>query len=412
MRIGKSFRHALDMVLHSKLRSWLTILGIVIGVASVISIVSLSEGVQTTLGNQLGGLGADLVTITPGASRGASFLAFRGDFGAPSGGASSSNATLKASDVQILRGIPELSLIDTRISGSAKASYLGKSGTVQVTGIDQEVWAKMTTAAIASGRLLDAADQNVIVIGGRLASSYFDKPLGLNKMLALGSGSYRVVGILNDSSASVYMPLTAAYQLLASSDKTAGQYDSIVVRVRDVDALEFAVAKITEKLMNARHVTNKTIDFTVSSNKEMQQTRSSAMSSVSVFLLALAAISLIVGAIGVANTMFTSVLEKTKEIGIMKSVGARNSDILTIFLLNSALIGLVGGFLGILLGMVLSGVLPSLIGGTPFTRGGGIISLNSVFLAISVSVIVGILAGIIPAWQASKLKPVDALRYE
>jgi putative ABC transport system permease protein len=130
------------------------------------------------------------------------------------------------------------------------------------------------------------------------------------------------------------------------------------------------------------------------------------------FLLAIAAVSLIVGAVGVANTMFTSVLEKTKEIGIMKAIGARNKDILLIFLFNAALIGLIGGVLGVLLGMILSGAMQSLLGGTPFARGSTLVTMSSIIWALSVSVIVGIVAGIIPAYQGSKLKPVDALRYE
>jgi len=140
------------------------------------------------------------------------------------------------------------------------------------------------------------------------------------------------------------------------------------------------------------------------------------MSSMTTFLTAIAAVALLVGSVGVANTMFTSVLEKTKEIGIMKAIGARNSDILRIFLVHAALIGLIGGVLGIALGYVLSGFLPSLMGDSagPLSRmaQGGVISMKSVILAIGISVIIGILAGTIPAIQASKLKPVDALRYE
>jgi len=121
---------------------------------------------------------------------------------------------------------------------------------------------------------------------------------------------------------------------------------------------------------------------------------------------------LIVGAVGVANSMFTSVLEKTKEIGIMKSIGARNKDILSIFLFNAALIGLVGGFLGVIFGTILSAMLPALMGETSMLRGGTFVSVNSIIIALSVSVIIGIIAGFVPAYQASKLKPVDALRYE
>jgi putative ABC transport system permease protein len=132
----------------------------------------------------------------------------------------------------------------------------------------------------------------------------------------------------------------------------------------------------------------------------------------STFLLAIAAVSLIVGSVGVANTMFTSVLEKTKEIGIMKAIGARNNDILYIFLFNSILIGLVGGIIGIIIGVTLSYFLPSVLGNTPLKDTPIIISLNSILIGLFVSIVVGMIAGIVPAYKASKLKPVDALRYE
>ena len=154
-------------------------------------------------------------------------------------------------------------------------------------------------------------------------------------------------------------------------------------------------------------------DFSLSSSKKMMETRTEMMSSMSVFLIAIAAVSLIVGAIGIANTMFTSVLEKTKEIGVMKAIGAKNKDIMTIFLMNAAIIGLIGGVLGILAGIMLSGALPTLMGGeVGMFRSGTVVSLSSVLLALGVSLGVGILAGAVPAYQASKLKPVDALRYE
>ena len=258
--------------------------------------------------------------------------------------------------------------------------------------------------------MLDPADQNVIVIGGNLASSYFSQPVGINKMVTINGGSFRVVGILDDQTTSVYMPIQMAYQVMP--DKTNDIYDTLVVKIRDQNQLDESIANIQNKLMISRHVTQNKMDFSVTSRKEMQQARAATMSSMSNFLLAIAAVSLIVGSIGIANTMFTSVLEKTKEIGIMKAIGARNPDILLIFLFNAAFIGLVGGILGIILGTILSGFMPALMGGLPMARGTAIVSLNSIIMALSVSVIVGILAGIIPAYQASKLKPVDALRYE
>jgi len=229
-------------------------------------------------------------------------------------------------------------------------------------------------------------------------------------MLTIENSAFRVVGILDESGTSIYMPIQMAYQVL--EDKENGVYDSILIKIKDEDAIDEAIEKIEKKLMITRHVNEKTKDFTVSSSQQMQETRSEMMSSMNMFLLAIAAVSLIVGAVGVANTMFTSVLEKTKEIGIMKAIGARNKDILMIFIFNAGLIGLIGGIIGIFFGSLLSGALPTLMGDIGMFRGGTFVSLNSVLMAVFVSVFVDIISGIVPAYQASKLKPVDALRYE
>lgn len=411
MKLIKCLKHAFEMVLHSKLRSWLTILGIVIGVASVVAITSLGSGMQNTINSQLGALGGDILTLTAGSSRGSRMFGPEGG-GQGLGGASATNASpeLTSADVQVLKSIPELALIQTQISGSVKVSYLGKTGPVQLTGVDQKVWSQITTLEVSEGRMLDSADQNVIVIGGKLASNYFGKPVGINQMVTIGDNVFRVVGILDDESTSIYMPMQMAYQVL--EDKENGVYDSIVIKVKDEGQLDETINKTQEKLMIARHVTAKTQDFSLTSSKKMQETRSEMMSSMNTFLIAIAAVSLIVGAVGIANTMFTSVLEKTKDIGIMKAIGARNKDIMLIFLLNASLIGLVGGMIGIIFGTILSGLLPALMGETAMLRGGTFVSVNSIVLAISVSVGIGLIAGLIPAYQASKLKPVDALRYE
>ncbi|MFZ2410328.1 MAG: ABC transporter permease [Candidatus Methanoperedens sp.] len=411
MKLKKCFKHAFNMVLHSKLRSWLTITGIVIGVAAVIAIVSIGEGMQQSLNAQLNALGGDIVTISPGFERGGGMFGMRGGGGSSGGAqATTKEIVLGRSDLQALKGIPDISLIDTNIRGSVDISYLGKTGKVSVTGVDQRIWSQITTSKIKTGRMLDSADQNVIVIGGRLASSYFDQPVGINKMTTINGSAFRVVGILDDQTNNVYMPIQMAYQVIA--DKKNDIYDTFVVKIRNEDQLDEVITKIQDKLMTARHVTQNKKDFSVTSRKEMQQARADTLNSMNAFLLAIAAVSLIVGSIGIANTMFTSVLEKTKEIGIMKAIGARNPDILLIFLFNAGFIGLVGGLIGVILGTILSGFLPALVGNLPLVRGTTIVSLNSIIMALSVSVTVGILAGIIPAYQASKLKPVDALRYE
>jgi putative ABC transport system permease protein len=409
MKLRKCLAHAFGMVIHSKLRSWLTIIGIVIGVAAVIAIVSLGEGMQQSINSQLNGLGGDLLTVNAGFSKGGATMGKRFTK-ERSSGATEEEVVLSRSDLQALKGLSDIALIDTNIRDNVDVEYLGKSGSVSLTGVDQKVWSEITVLTIDKGRFLGPADQNVVVIGGKLSDSYFDQPIGINKMIAIENSAFRVVGILDDQSTSIYMPIQMAYQVLG--DKENEIYDSIIIKVKDENNLDEAIEKIESKLMTIRHVAAKNRDFSITSRKQQQEQKAEMMSSVSAFLIAIAAVSLIVGAVGIANTMFTSVLEKTKEIGIMKAIGARNKDILLIFIFNAGLIALVGGIIGVILGVMLSGALPMLMGGSMIMRGGTIVSLNSVFMALGVSLTVGILAGIIPAYQGSKLKPVDALRYE
>ncbi|RLG12585.1 MAG: ABC transporter permease [Candidatus Nanohalarchaeota archaeon] len=412
MKTSKCLKHALNMVIHSKLRSWLTILGIVIGVGSVIAIMSLGEGLQQNMEAQMSGLGGDILTIYPGFSKSRIFRHEKVKSSSSGSQAAAQEIVLDWADVQALKGIPDLELIDTNIRGNAQIYYLGKSGSVTLTGVDQKVWSKITTTELRDGRMLGPADMNVIVIGARLADNYFDKPLGINKMVNIEDKAFRIVGILDDSSNSIIMPLQMAYTVL--DDKENGVYDSIVVKIKNEDELDYVIEKIEHKLMMIRHVTEKNRDFSVSSSKQFQEMKSEMLGSMTLFLTAIAAVSLLVGAVGIANTMFTSVLEKTKEIGIMKAIGARNKDILLIFLLNAGLIGLVGGLIGVLLGVALSGFVPMLMGGMPMSRGGvtTVVSMESVVLALSVAVIIGVISGVVPAYNGSKLKPVDALRYE
>lgn len=207
MKLSKCLKHALNMVVHSKLRSWLTILGIVIGVASVIAIVSLGEGMEQSMTEQMGDLGGDIITITPGFSRSGNMR-----FGPEGAGgqATDEEIVLDRTDVQALRGLSDIELIDTRIRGNVDVSYLGKSGSVSLTGVDQKVWSLITTDEIREGRMLDSADQNVIVIGGRLADSFFDRPLGINKVITIEDSAFRIVGILDDESNSIVMPVQMA----------------------------------------------------------------------------------------------------------------------------------------------------------------------------------------------------------
>lgn len=407
MKLHKIFKLALNMVLHSKLRSWLTILGIVIGVASVVAIIGLSNGMNASVSDRFSDMGADLITITPGYSK--------ASFGGPGGGppkkfiASSSQDPLTNKDVQALKSLASVKSIDLRISGSAKAYFMGGEGTVKVTGVDQKVWSQFSTETIAHGRDLSSSDQNVVLIGGNLADDFFDNPVSINQILTIGGSAFRVVGIFDDNSNSVYMPLNSAYAVL--DDKVMGEYDSIIVKAKE-DSSEFIDAlkeSIIDKLMIARHVNKKNIDFSLRANKDSLEHASEMLSTMTLFLTAIAAVSLLVGIVGVINTMFTSVFEKKKEIGIMKAIGATNKDVMTLFLLNSGLMGLVGGIFGVIIGWI---VASSLTFSMMRNASSGSVSLELVLFALAGSIIIGMLAGLIPAWNASRLKPVDSLREE
>jgi len=418
MRLKKSFKLALNILFHSKLRSWLTIIGIIIGIAAVVAIISMSQGAQTQLEERLGSLGADILTVSPGASR-ARGIGFGGPEG-PGGGDSSSidakNLTQK--DIMVIKNIPNVKFVMGQVDGKADASYSGKSTSLSVRGVDISVWKEITTEKLGSGRFLTSGDIYSVVIGKNVAKTVFGKEIAINSKIIIEGKSFKVVGILEEGS-SVYMPIIIARDVL--TDVGQDEFDSISVKISNVEISNDTVNEITEKLMMSRGILEeKKQDFSVSNPASMQETMKETMSAMTLFLGAIAAISLIVGAVGITNTMFTSVLEKTKEIGIMKAIGAKNKDIMSIFLLNSGLIGLVGGLGGVILGVASSTVISSYAGITSSGGRGGLggllssssISFSLVFGALFFSILLGMIAGAIPAYRASKLNPVDALRYE
>jgi len=399
----------LNMLVHSKLRSWLTIIGIVIGVGSVIGIISLGDSMQANVQSKLAEMDLTKISITPGYSKASSNMP-----GPPGmGGSSSTDATLTDKDMRTLQGLDSIQYKEGEISGSEKVKYLGQTATLSITGVDPQVWKYMTTLKTSSGRLLEPADKYVAVIGSKVANEIFDHNIGINQVITINNKSVRVVGILKEEGmggddSKIYMPIDGAVDLITDAKKDV--YDSITVKAKSEDQVDGLLEDIKKRLMISRHINQeKDRDFTLSASKSMASSVTSMTSTMTLFLGAIAAVSLLVGAVGIANTMFTSVLEKTKEIGTMKAIGAKNRDILMIFLFNSGMVGLVGGILGVMLGAIVSAGLQSMMGS--MTAGGGLsiaLMVEGLLLAVSI----GVISGVVPAYRASKLKPVDALRYE
>ena len=416
MRLRKSLELAWNILAHSKLRSWLTIIGIVIGIAAVVSIVSISKGAQQTMEERFGELGADIITITPGFSRARGFGPHRMNNNA--GGSTADQEDLTDKDTLAIKSIPNVKFVMGQVSGRVEIAYLGESGEVSITGVDTDTWKDITTDELESGRYLTKGDIYSVVIGHRRATSFFDKDVQINRQITIEGRIFKVVGIFKqgENDNAIIIPLDPARDLLDDIDDD--EFSSITVKVEDVEKVNETEANIEKKLMLSRGILKEDErDFTVSSVLELQQTISETLNTMAIFLGAIAAISLIVGGVGISNTMFTSVLEKTKEIGVMKAIGAKNRDILFIFLFNSGMIGFVGGLGGVILGTIASGLIGMMVGG----GAGGVmgrmfgstaLTPELLIFAFAFSIIIGMVAGAIPAYRASRLKPVDALRDE
>jgi putative ABC transport system permease protein len=246
-------------------------------------------------------------------------------------------------------------------------------------------------------------------------------------MIPLNGKSYRVIGILAKGGgllggmgdifgSSIYMPYQEVYSLRDGEENAAERerdvYDTIEIKLYNNADYDSALQEIERKLRLSRRVTEDTQDFYVNSQKDAIESTQKLINGLTAFLAFIASISLLVGSTGIANTMFTSVLEKTKEIGIMKAIGAKNGDIMMIFLCNAAMISLVGGIIGIILGTAAVQLILFLISmkmNIPFEFA---LSLKGTLIATLISIIVGLIAGLVPAKNAAELKPVDALRYE
>jgi len=282
----------------------------------------------------------------------------------------------------------------------------------------------MTTSQLASGRYLEPGDGTSILIGNNVANGMFDYNLTENMQIRVESKTFIIVGILKESGTgsfggddrTIFMTLESARDIITDIDNN--EYSSIQVKITDTNAVDQIIENINQVLYTSRMVTEDTKDFTVTSPTSMLETIQSTMATLTFFLTSIAGISLLVGAIGIANTMFMSVMERIRLIGILKSIGTKNSEIMKLFLTESAIIGLMGGLLGIFLGFIVVGIISSVginimgMGRMGTNTSVAVITPILIIFALLFSTVIGILSGLIPARQAAKLQIVEAMRSE
>jgi putative ABC transport system permease protein len=405
----ETFRTGWDAVRSHRLRSALTMLGILIGIAAVVLTVGLGEGAQQQVSAQITALGSNLLIVSPGSAT--STTGVRGGFGSAS--------TLTVSDATALESpvsAPDIAGVAPVKSTSQSLVYGNTNWTTSVVGTTP-AWLAVRARTVTAGRFLSTADQAesaaVTVLGPTTAAELFGGVDPVGQSVTINGIPFAVVGVLNsagtDSSSNLddqaLVPIsTAASRLVGGATRNA--VSSIYLAARSGSMLSAAYQEANRQLLSLHHSTDADADFTITSQQSLITTATSVSKTLTILLAGIAALSLLVGGIGVMNIMLVSVTERTREIGLRKALGAPPAVIRRQFLVEASVLGLAGGVLGVALGVVGAVVLPHLID-NPIT-----ISPTAIVLALVVSVVIGIVFGVYPASRAARLAPIDALRSE
>ncbi|MBW6451524.1 MAG: ABC transporter permease [DPANN group archaeon] len=393
---------------HKGIRSWLTMIGIIVGIAAVVSLISLGFGMQEAVLSEFQKIGTDRLVITPGS----------GMTSTPAS-ADMTPSKLTQKDIDVINRVKGVDVVSEVLIMPVLAEFKGDINYVILFGtpVDTETSKYLNTMdffKIELGRTIDSSDQYKVSIGPVLAYDTFIKDVDVGNVITVNNEDFKVVGIQKKSGSPLHdkmirMPIDVARELLDEPDMIS----SIFVKT----IAGFDVTKVSNdieySLRKSRNVKVGEEDFKISTPTEIIERFLSIFAIIQIVFIGIAAISLIVGGIGVMNTMYTSVLERTRDIGLMKAIGAKNNDIMMIFLIESGVLGLVGGTVGVLIGVGISKSVELI---AVYVMGPGYISaylsFELLFGALIFSFVVGCVSGVIPARQAAGLNPVDALRYE
>jgi len=413
MLLSENFKIALRALRANKLRSILTMLGIVIGVATVVALLSIGKGATASITSSIQNSGSNLLTISPG----------RAQFGPAGEGASRQQSHLYYADYELL----QKTLTDkvTAIVPSYQSSYVVKSGdqsiNVGVTGVTQD-YQNVRAYQVADGRFITDGDNKaqsmVAVLGSQTATDLFGSLSPVGKTIAINGIKFDVVGVLVSKGSTgfasaddaIFIPLDTGYDKLYGSNANFNgkkTINNIIVSVKTTDLMNTVSAEIQYLLRRSHNLAaTDQLDFNVLNQTDLLNTLSSVTRTLTIFLGAIAGISLLVGGIGIMNIMLVSVTERTREIGLRKAVGATRNQILVQFLIETVTLSLLGGIIGILLGVGIA---------TIFSATGlitSVVTANSILLAFIFALLIGVFFGLYPAFRAANLHPMEALRYE
>lgn len=399
------FRIGLNNLKRRKLRSWLTMIGILIGITAVVALISLGNGLTMVVNSQFGISTTEMITVQAGGLN---------NMGPPG---SAVVDPLTVEDLEEIKKVRGVERVLRRNIPSGKLEFNDKIGfgmAVNVPyGDDLDFFYELMELSLEEGRFLKDSDTNKVMLGYNFYADKagFDKPIRAGSKIKLQDERFEVVGIVEKKGSFlfdnlVYVNEEPLKELMGYGDEV----DIIAVKVKDQGYMGEVKEDIEKVLRKTRNVDKGQEDFEVSTPEATLETVNSVLNGVKIFVSIIASISIIVGGIGITNTMYTSVLERKKEIGTMKAIGARNSDIMIIFLVESGLMGLIGSVVGVIVGISIGyfGVvgINSWIGSTVKPS----IDLMLVFLTLAGGFLIGSIAGMAPALRAAKEKPVEALR--
>jgi len=409
MKFQDILEETYSALVSNKIRTGLTMLGIVIGIASVIAMVSIGNGVSSSVTSNIESLGSNLLTIRSGATQGTSKGAVAGQRG--------SQQTLKPEDADVIKSVSGVAYVSPEIQSRYQivSPTTGNNSNSTVIGCVADYSTVHNMSVQAGNFISDQNDTNsskVAVIGSTVMTDLFGEDAVasdvVGDIIKINKIQFKILGVLtakggtsfSSTDEMIFVPLSVMQKSLSGQNYLS----SISVSIASKDQMDSAMAEITSALMVKHNIAE--ADFSIQSQADMLSSLSSITTMLTLFLASIAGISLVVGGIGIMNMMLTAVTERTREIGLRKSIGARNRDISSQFLTEAIILTFSGGIIGIILGWIIA-ILISKFAGLSTQ-----VSLQAVAMAFGVSALIGIIFGYYPSKRAASLNPIEALRYE